>query len=542
MSLPSKAVRPRYSVRGPGFQSHNPHTREVAFEVQQLEHTSCPSSEIDAFKLAAVAEERHNLSFIPDAWFHAFAALKLWPATPDAHRVLCLVLTHMPLIQHVYNETIDAILRESLFFLRRAFQKLLFDSPGQGTTNVRLRPFVRFLMSMASIGFMVERVDLVVLALEEVLRTDHEDHMFARESLVLCYLKLIGCKRRGQPVYLERTVEQLRALIDCQFPNTMYTLFDKTDDQTSYNEDLMVVRWAEIMISFRDQNVGWIDLVVHEHELCPWIFQYLFDEVPRAPRPSASPSEYAKLNAIRICERLLVCLHDWPDLMIEMHRKLRNDRDINFEMRLIHFAPRPRDELTRSEKHQLGALAAEFLAKGRDTLGVGSHNEAFGLLTVARQSLYKAMKPGVRWYLNGWFQVVSNRARIAQRLGYWNLCRHDTRITLFLRNDHMPSYDRLPTIAKEFKAESLQSDLEKFVAGVKHDPPTNPGQWRAAARTAVALISITAIMASMTGTLTPELLGEMERVGIEDMYTSVSVDAGVLECLSWVGEPDYECA
>jgi hypothetical protein len=193
-------------------------------------------------------------------------------------------------------------------------------------------------------------------------------------------------------------------------------------------------------------------------------------------------------------------------------------------------------EALRSGKHEFGELAEQFLMKGREALAGGHYEEAFTLLTIARRSLAEAMSPGLAWYANGPFQIVSNRALADERLGYWNLCRHDTRMTLFLKNDHMRSYERLPTIADRFRAENLKRELDGFVAGLKDAPPTTGGGWRKAAQTAISLISITGIMASIAGELTPDLREELRMVGIDDMHTSLNMSGDVLEYLPWISE------
>jgi hypothetical protein len=197
--------------------------------------------------------------------------------------------------------------------------------------------------------------------------------------------------------------------------------------------------------------------------------------------------------------------------------------------------------LTCEGKHSRVAFAANLLEKARQTLGSGGYNETVVYLTVATRSFYDAMRPELRWYVNGWFQVMSNRALAAERRGDWNLCRHDTRLTIFMKNDHMKSYERLPVIAAAFKAAMLKGELEKFVMQLKANPPKNSGEWRAAARSAVAMVSITAIMESLADRWTVELQTELEKVGIDDMFTPVTVGDDILEYLPWTHPSDLTC-
>jgi hypothetical protein len=298
----------------------------------------------------------------------------------------------------------------------------------------------------------------------------------------------------------------------------------------------MVLRWVEIMMKFHKEDKEWVNLVKKEQEICPWIFKFLFDEVPKVLRPQAGSNDHVQGNANRICESLMICLMDWPDLFLSIHTELRTSRDPMLEVQILRMCQSARP--TREGKHQRGELAGVLLEKARRTLAAGGYDEAVLQLTLAAKSICEAMRPDMRWYVNGWFQIMSNRALAAERRGDWNLCRHDTRLTIFMRNDHIKSYQRLPLIAQAFQATLLKRELEDFVAQLNAHPPKNSGEWRTVARSAVAMISITAIMESLGGHWTPELRAELEKVGIDDMFTSVTLADDVLEYLPWTNPTD----
>jgi hypothetical protein len=516
-------------------------SREVKLESQQMKAAGYSSRELSAFDLAALAEERYHQGLIENCWQITLNALRFDPWAPDGHRILALVLTTHSIVQMIDQATISEVLRESLFFLRRSVLATIASHPGRTSEEVRLRPFVRFVIVFAGISFMVERLDLTVYALEEVLRLDHEDHLFARESLVLCYLKLIGRKRRGEIVYAERTVEHLRALTNCHFENSLFPLFDRTNSTGRwYNEDLMILRWVDMFLKFHVNDNSWEEIAKAEHEICPWIFQYIFEELPKESAKKVSPkNDSVQRNATRISEGLMICLHDWPEFTVALHHLLRTQRDPAFELRLLKQAPRTREEASRDGKHHLAELTKQFLDKGRDALGNRRYDEALSMLTLARRSLTEAMKPGMVCHAVGPFQIISNRALAAERLGCWNLCRHDTRLTLFMKNDHMRSYERLPMIAEWFGAETLKQELEELVTSIKTTSPTTLGGWRTCAHKAISLISMTAIMASIAGRLTPELRQEMVAVGIDDMLTPVTSGPDWIAPLPWIGEGEF---
>jgi hypothetical protein len=127
-----------------------------------MEKARCSSLELDAFKYAAIAEDRHSQGLLHECWHMAFTALCFDPCSADAHRILCLVLTQVQIAQITDNATVCEVLHESLFVLRRHLAGRLAARPALATEDVRVRPFVRFLMEMAGPSFMIDRVDLTV--------------------------------------------------------------------------------------------------------------------------------------------------------------------------------------------------------------------------------------------------------------------------------------------------------------------------------------------------------------------------------------------
>jgi hypothetical protein len=98
----------------------------------------------------------------------------------------------------------------------------------------------------------------------------------------------------------------------------------------------------------------------------------------------------------------------------------------------------------------------------------------------------------------------------------------------------------LPVIAEAFEAPELKIELAEFVSQLEKNKPVSQQEWRSHAQKAVALISIGAIVASKMGTLNAEKREELIRIGIEDMYTSVSSRADVIEKLPWIDEDRFE--
>jgi hypothetical protein len=105
-----------------------------------------------------------------------------------------------------------------------------------------------------------------------------------------------------------------------------------------------------------------------------------------------------------------------------------------------------------------------------------------------------------------------------------------------LQNDHLRSYERLPRIAAEFGALVLKSQIEVFVLRLKSQKPRTPGDWKRAAQQAIAWSSIRGLMAAISGELTPELMEELIRIGIDDMYTPLNLPADIIDPLPWLDE------
>jgi hypothetical protein len=189
-------------------------------------------------------------------------------------------------------------------------------------------------------------------------------------------------------------------------------------------------------------------------------------------------------------------------------------------------------------KFESANMLSAFLEQGRQKHRDRSYKEAIAMLTLAKRSIVEAMQPSHRWYTNANFAIVSNRASCAEACKHWWLCRADTRMTLVMAPNHIRSYERLPRIADAFHAKELAAELINFVKTVKSVADRPIGEWRRFTRTAVALISIPALMHSRMGTLTQELREELLEIGIEDIYTPVNVEFDVLPPLPWLTEDD----
>ena len=242
----------------------------------------------------------------------------------------------------------------------------------------------------------------------------------------------------------------------------------------------------------------------------------------------------------KFAEPLHLALVEWPDLMIKLHNILRKE-DKKFNETTMRYAPAFSENLGVNNKSQMGKMGFDFLNRGRKAQRSQDYFKAITLFTMSKRYFVEAMKPSQRWYLNAPFALLSNRGTCAEYCAQWALARHDTRFTLFMKPDHARSYYRLPKIAKEFHDDKLKVMLEELAKKVKNEGgKMTSDEWRLAAKRAVALISLKAIVLSRIGKLDEEKIQEMMKNGIEDMYTPCNVGADVMEPLPWLSDNDIE--
>jgi hypothetical protein len=511
--------------------------RPYQWEKNELERLGASAPELEAFDSAARSEHLYSLGYTDQSKVCAFQALSAYPHSVDGHRIISLLLTRPGLI--VDSDTQIAVLRESLAFLRPSILANLLAPPSVRAADIRLRAVVRFLVAFASPLMMVDRPDTVIRALEEAVRVDHEDHAFAREHLLLCYLKMVGRRHRGERLPIERTVAHVQGLITCHFPESAYPLFDRVPSTSEwFNEDLMVLRWAEILLAFERGDAAWQTLLQEEDAICPSLIRRLLDGlIVRSGDPTGA-NDHAEGTGSRIAERLMICLCDWPDFMIAAQLLIRGAPNPALDARVTKLAPHSVEERSRSVKHTMSELSQQLLEKGRNNLTQGAYDAAIRALADARQLCAGAMRPSHRWYGNARFQIASNRALAAERLEFWNLCRHDTRFTLLMQSDHWKSYQRLPLIVENFGCQRLKSEMELFLSKLETHRPSSNGEWNQAAAKAISMLSITAIMEEMTQTLSPNRRNELRRIGIEDCYTPIQVGLDVMEQLPWLDDSE----
>jgi hypothetical protein len=405
-------------------------------------------------------------------------------------------------------------------------------------TNPRIGPIVRFLGSHCSYPVLCQDPEAAICALEEALRVDHSDPLYFRETLLFGYLKMVGRRRLRRPQPVRRTVEHVRALLDCHFAECEFPLFRKEPSTPEwYNEDLMAQRWAAILLAYDAGDDAWKELVIAENGVCPYMVPVLLStQLEKEMMPETDRDQVTE-NAARFSDKLHCCVLDWCDFVGDLHLLIKGTRTDRYAL-YAGRAPPHFAEQTRDQKHKMAESSEVGLPEARAALTAGNYALALTAFTLARRQYCEIRKPSHRWYVNAPFHIVSNRALCAERLGCWNLCRHDTRETLFLKPDHWRSYERLPLICEKFEALELKEEMTRWVAGLNRKMA--PGDWVKAAANAIALISITGLMESKKGTLTHEKRTELIRIGIDDCFGPMHFGPDVMDPLPWLENQDLE--
>lgn len=455
---------------------------------------------------------------------YTFRAFKLDPLCVDSLRVMSKIMMKVP---QVDNDTIICCYREILGTFRDIiYNDILYDHPGDGIHQYKLRSYMRLLKDIAYAASISEKCEVSLFAYEELLRVDNEDFLSARLFLVLLYLKMIGRYIRIGGSTIERTKDQLQKLLDSTLTFSDGPLFEG-DNST------LVYRWLQLIRAYLNKDKEQlVKLAKQEQEKDPLLIRYLLDETNLTHLKNTKELK-------NFSEPLHLTLIEWPDFMIEIHDILRK-KSKKYNENVYCHAP-TFSEISTSYKAQMGKMGYDLLERGRNTQRAQGYLKAITLFTMSKRYFVESMKPAQRWYLNAPFALLSNRATCAEYCNHWPLVRHDTRFTIFMKPDHIRSYQRMPKIAEKFHSKKLKELCEDLYNQVKigyRDRPMN--EWRKFAKRAVALLSFKAIVLSRLGKLDEEKIQEMMNNGIEDMYTSCNVTADLMLPLPWLKDDDIE--
>jgi hypothetical protein len=452
----------------------------------------------------------------------AMSAMELDPECTDAYRVHYRMHQEYPQIE---SDSLNCFYRELLYTMRdRRWLPLLQAYPGKAYEHFELQPYLRLLHSIAASSIIAEKYNVSLFALEEIIRTDHEDQTHARDYLIFNYLTLFGRRKNLKIPLVERTQAQLDAFRQVRFPGAARPLFDPR--KPSIGE-----RWLRIF-QLHQRSCEWRDLAKAEHRKDKALITFVFEESQPTPRRDHR----------RICrdaDSLRVALIQFPDLQKQLHDLLRGRPD-GFDDSAIKAAEKKWVDHSRTSKADSGQMAYDSLEEAREKHRNGDTDGAIFMFAQSRRWFVRTIEPAERWYLSAPFSVSSNRATLSEKVKQWSLARLDTRFTLIQQPDHIRSYERLPRIVDGLYATDLVPKCVQLVKEVKAKPQRSMQEWRKLAARGIALTSLAAIVESRLGILTEERFQELIRVGIDDMYVPVNVGVDVLPVLPWLTAADME--
>jgi hypothetical protein len=385
-------------------------------------------------------------------------------------------------------------------------------------------PYLRFLKDMAACAMVSEQYNAATFALEEVIRCDHTPCVQSAQALLLCYFGMIGQSKCGHVSELPRTEAHLNALLSAKLPHSQASLFDPKKPEAGE-------RWIKIVRRFESRQ-EYFSLVRKEKAGEPWLLPYLFNK-----SASRSTNDFV---LFKVAEYIKFAVNQYPDFMTSLHDHVEPS-DAVFDRQMKVYAFTHLLAGARMAKAEQAQVARGLLADGRAKMVEGDMAKAGHLFAGAKRQTGLAMVPSHRWYMNAPFAISSNRATLLEYEEDWTFARMETRFTLLAAPDHLRSYQRIARIA-----EASGADLSPYLAPLMAEVAEAKGktksiaEWRRLARRAIAMVSLAGIIHARRGSLTPEKLEELERVGIEDMYTPVNVDGSVMPVLPWLTQADLE--
>jgi len=489
---------------------------------------------LEAFTLANKADtalERNDPEMCEKL---SMEAIRLDPASVDGYFSLI-----KSVVANLDEDTVQCAIREIINMARTQISECIEERDGMFYSRVETRPYIRLLLFIAVQSRNIGRIEVATQAYEEVLRLNRRDNTGCRYELIGCYLSIIGRMQRKQPVYIKRTQQNIEDMIASEFDGD--TLFRPEKDE-------IILRWTRFMLNYANKK-EWKSLAKEEYKRSDLLFKLLFRTIPNIP-PSdtvlkagvdgfclGEPSEEAR----RISSLMLCAFKEWPEFLIELrHLFLKPDRSFNETVR--NEAPDILFDLQNEQKESYMEYCFNFLENGRVCLAKGQLMTSFEKFTLAKRACFEVAFPSDRWYVspNAPFAIVSNRSTASFKLQKWNISRIDCRYTLFMKPDHVRTYDRLPIIMKMLFCEELVSDMEAIKLEASDPKEKTELEWTSLASKAIGLLSLKAIVLARLGQLTEEEKQKCINAGLEDLYTPSNFSPNEYPILPWLKEGDYK--
>ena len=231
-------------------------------------------------------------------------------------------------------------------------------------------------------------------------------------------------------------------------------------------------------------------------------------------------------------------LFDWREFTLSIYKLIKGRIDTEFSRALTQFYIPPIQ--TEREKELMNSYASKYLDQAREIMRSGNYFYAMTFMTSIKRLYLDIGRPSQRWYNHGNFAVISNIATCALKEGFWNIARIGIRYTLQMKPDHQRSYTNLHQIATAFKANQLIDEFKEIAKDVTEKSQRSFNEWRNLANKVIGLTSLKAFSYAIVNKLTDDIRKEVIETGIDDLYSSISVDSSLLPVLPYLKSTDIE--
>jgi hypothetical protein len=443
-------------------------------ERSERERLNLTPEELVAMDLAMEADS-HVLHYrLGQAERAAREALRSNRNCIDAHRVLACLIS---------NEFSILGLRECLFLGRRLYPDIL-ASP-DGATNPKLHPYVRCLFELGMAGLRYGYLSDAVIAFEDILRIRRQTTTLV-DHLILAYLAVIGCCRRGIDVGVVRTLAQLH---------------DFLSGLSTHKQSARLLIWANILGLYAQHDNNWQFWArkVDKERVLPF------------------------LNGAARLHPFADMLRYWPDFVMDFRFLLSGAMNLDV-CRMIHNEAKPREQRPyRTDAALCGfALADE----------VGEEEGDLEKIMFSASRFASANRPADRWYLNCPPSVLKKLIRTIHTSAERIALRQFLRAALIGCPQIADFYPILPVIAEYYHCDAIAGELNDIVE--KSKKKLSKQQWIALSRRAVALVSLPVMAEASENCLDERTLGWAMKVGLEDMFGSPQLACSIIPHLPWI--------
>lgn len=417
------------------------------------------------------------------------------------------------------------------------FQKIENENDDdQILSQLIIQPYIRLLFSLGETSCLGDNPILSMQCYEEVLRFDNRNK-FAANQLVVCYIKVIGMRKRGVFSKPKRTMWHLRILLDLydsileeevKFCGKLVISYffraklNSIENCEYHSIELNIDRNGDVYDDRQCyQNLKeWSEIAKEFNEKYPKAVSFIFME-------KSGKSDFPLISAFR----------EWLDLVVDMHEFLIGKSEPFYKF--IHENNKATEVFrSRTGKRVMAKAGNDHLEKARKSLRDRNFIDTINECTLAKRMFSEANYPSNKWYLNSPFPVLSNRAVACLHLNLYLVVQHDIRFTLVMNPKHQKSYVFMKKVALAFGLDSLVKLMDDVLQKVidNENDHLSEKDWKDLAKKAIALLSLEAFAMSKERKLNDASIEHLMKVGVEDCFGELPYSTYMIEQLPWINE------